>query len=52
MAGIMYFVALPFDFADGSVVVGDRQLSRCDCVAKVWRRTGRFECVVSATWVD
>jgi hypothetical protein len=23
MAGITYFVALPFDFADGSVVVGE-----------------------------
>jgi hypothetical protein len=25
MAGITYFVALPFDVADGSVVVGDRR---------------------------
>jgi hypothetical protein len=32
MAGITYFVALPFDVADGSIVVGDpcEALSRID----------------------
>ena len=53
MAGITYFVALPFDVADGSVVVGElieclspaAAIERARGLWKVFRpyRCGRFQ---------